>query len=148
MGLICYVLYLPVKKLAYYLNTGSPQPPFLPSVPGNSGSSFFHFPFATLQDSPFPLSSPLARSTRKQQQGFLNDSMKGKLLNTFHVSNVNAYRSTMFLQFRPSTPQLDRFRSDPRFSFAAKFSISRLEEIFINSFRKFTHKRYFLERRG
>lgn len=23
MGLICYVLYLPVKELAYYLNTGS-----------------------------------------------------------------------------------------------------------------------------
>lgn len=45
MGLICYVLYLPVKKLAYYLNTGSPSPPFLPSMPGNSASPpSFTFP--------------------------------------------------------------------------------------------------------
>lgn len=109
MGLICYVLYLPVKKLAYYLNTGSlspPQPPsFLPSrcpatrVP----PSFAFLPSATLQDPPFPLSSP--PFARKQQQAFLNDSIKGKLLNTF--SNVNAlYRS--FLQFRLSTRSIQR----------------------------------------
>lgn len=145
MGLICYVLYLPVKKLAYYLNTGSPQPPFLPSVPGNSGSSFFHFPSATLQDPPFPLSSPLARSTRKQQQGFLNDSMKGKLLNTFHVSNVNALDRPCSYSFVHQLRNL--IDSDP---IRAPLLLQnfRLEEIFINFFRKFTHKRYFLGRRG
>lgn len=89
MGLICYVLYLPVKKLAYYLNTGSLASD---SLGARNCSSSFRFPS--------PLSTSLSPVSSKQRAFLIDQARRNRVSSNFTLAKLEraqAYELTAFL---------------------------------------------------